>query len=453
MKILVTGATGLVGQQLLPLLAAAGHDINVLTRDPKTAVARLPVRCRRYKWDPALLEPPKEALEGVDAVINLAGENIAARWTDSKKAELERSRVLSTHQLVKAMEDMEARPRVFVSCSGIGYYGDRKSLELDESVSGGNGVLADVCKKWEAEALKAESLGVRTVVLRIATVLGTDGGALKFMLPAFRMCVGGRVGSGRQWMSWIHVRDLARLMLHAVETESLRGPVNATSPEPVTNAEFTRTLAKAVHRPAFLPMPAFLLKLVVGEMSGVLLDSQKAVPKKAEACGFRFDYPELEGTLVNLCDVHTHALRMEQWVPQPLNTMFEFYSDAKNLEVLTPPFLNFQVLGQSTRQMEEGTRINYRLQLYGIPFRWQSVIMDWKSGRRFSDIQVVGPYWLWHHTHEFIEQDGGTLIRDCAIYRVPLWTLGELLIYPVVRRDLEKIFAFRWQKTCDLFGE
>ncbi|MGP0566019.1 MULTISPECIES: TIGR01777 family oxidoreductase [unclassified Nitrospina] len=453
MKILVTGATGFVGQQLLPLLKNAGHEISVLTRDPEGAVVRLPVLCRRYKWDPALLEPPKEALEGVDAVIHLAGENIATRWTDSKKMELERSRVLSTRQLVKAMEEMDARPGIFISCSGIGYYGDRKSLELDESQTPGNSVLAEVCKKWEAEALKAEALGVRTVVLRIATVLGTDGGAMRFMLPAFRMCVGGRAGNGQQWMSWIHVRDLARLMLHALDTETLRGPVNACSPEPVTNAEFTRTLAKAVGRPAFIPAPAFALRLVLGEMSEVLLASQKAMPKKAQSCGFQFDYPDVESALTQLADVRTHEMRMEQWVPKPIDTIFEFYSDAKNLEILTPPFLNFSVTGQSTREMEEGTRINYRLKLYGIPFRWQSIIMDWSPNNRFSDIQVVGPYWLWHHTHDFIEQDGGTLIRDRAIYRVPMWTPGDLFIYPIVRRDLEKIFSFRWKKTCDLFGE
>lgn len=453
MKILVTGATGFVGQHLLPLLAEAGHELLVLTRDPERAVVRLPVVCRRFKWDSSLLEPPEEALDGVEAVLNLAGENIAARWTESKKTELERSRVLSTHQLVKAMEAMNPRPKVFISCSGVGYYGDRKAQELDESTLAGDGVLAGICRKWEEEAMKASALGVRTVILRIATVLGNDGGAMQYMIPAFRLFLGGRSGSGKQWMSWIHVRDLARLIVHALDTESLNGPVNACSPEPVTNAEFTETLAKALGRPAFLSMPGPVLKRVLGDLAEVLLASQKALPKKAQSCGFQFEYPDVESALANLCDVRTHELRMEQWVPQPMDTIFEFYSDAKNLEVLTPPFLNFEVTGQSTREVGEGTRINYRLTLYGITFRWQSIIMDWRPKQRFSDIQTVGPYWLWHHTHDFYEKDGGTVIRDRAVYRVPFWTIGDLVIHPFVRRDLEKIFAFRWRKTRDLFGE
>lgn len=453
MKILVTGATGFIGRNLLPVLKEAGHDIVVLTRDVEKAVTRLPVLCRIVGWDPALLEPPEGSLDGVEAVVHLAGENIATRWTESKKVELERSRILSTHHIVQALKKMPNPPKVMVSISGIGFYGHQRSTELEESAPAGTGFLADLCRRWETEALEAQQLGIRTVVLRTGVVLGTDGGALQYLLPLFRMGLGGRCGSGKQWMSWIHVSDLARMILHALDSEALEGPVNAASPEPVTNKEFTRALGHAVHRPTWCFVPGVFLKILLGEAAGVVLDSIRVVPNKIRESGFDFEFSGIDSVFQNLCDVCTHELVMEQWVPQPIDTIFKFYSEAKNLETLTPPHLNFKVTAQSTPAIQEGTRINYRLTLHGIPFRWQSMIMDWHPPRRFSDIQVVGPYWLWHHTHDFIEEDGGTLIRDRAVYRLPFWTPGDLLGHPFVRRDLESIFQYRWNKTRELFGE
>jgi len=453
MKILVTGATGFIGRHLLPVLKEAGHEIVVLTRNADQAVTRLPVVCRIVAWDPASLEPPPEAFEGVEAVVNLAGENIATRWTDSKKAELERSRILSTHHLVQTFKIMANPPKVLVSVSGVGFYGHQRSAELDESAPSGTGYLADLCRRWEAEALEAQTLGTRTVVLRTAMVLGTDGGAMQYMLPAFRMGLGGRVGNGRQWMTWIHIRDLAHMILHAINTETLQGPVNAVAPQAVTNGEFTRVLGGAVRRPTLFFQPAFVLRLLFGEMAQVMLASTKAVPKKIRDSGFEFEFSEVGAALQNLCNVQTHELVMEQWVPQSIETIFDFYSEARNLESLTPPHLNFEVTAQSTSKIQEGTRINYRLSLHGIRFRWQSLIMDWHPPRRFSDIQIVGPYWLWHHTHDFVEMDGGTVIRDRAVYRLPFWTLGDILGHSLVRRDLEKVFQYRWNKTRELFGE
>ena len=453
MKILVTGATGFIGRQLLLLLREKGHDIVVLTRDPDTASIRLPVACSVFGWDPDLLEPPKEAFRGVEAVVHLAGESLLGQWSPERKEEIIRSRTLSTHHLVRAMKNQDEKPEVFICASGVGVYGDRGEEALDEGASVGHGFLANLCHKWEAEALQARTGGIRTVLMRAGVVLGNEGGALRWMLPAFRLGLGGKAGTGRQWMSWIHVRDLARMILHAVETQSLEGPVNAVSPQPETNADFSAALARALRRPAFLFAPVLFLEKLLGDMSQVILFSQKVSAAKIQETGFHFEYPDLKSAFEGIAEVYTHELLLEQWVPRPVEEVFSFFSDARNLEILTPPFLKFKVTSQNTQPVFEGMHINYRLKLHGIPFRWQSMIMDWKPNERFSDIQVVGPYWLWHHTHDFIPRDGGTLVRDRAVYRIPFWTLGDILLQPMIRKELEAIFSYRQKKVLELFGE
>ncbi len=453
MKILITGATGFIGWQVALYLREQGHDIVVLTRDLKTAPVRLPVACPLFVWQGADGPPPREAFEGIDAVVHLAGENIINRWTSSRKKEIVRSRAESARQLVSVMQGLEHKPKVFVCASAIGFYGDRGDESLPESAEPGRGFLADLCRQWEQAARQAESAGIRTVSLRIGVALGQDGGALQLMLPPFRMGLGGKIGSGKQWMSWIHVRDIAGLIGHIITTDSVRGPVNAVSPEPVTNAEFARTLAGVLERPHLFTVPGWALKLLLGEAAEVVLDSQKVVPQKAEESGYAFEFPGLKTALQDICDRRDHVLLMEQWVPKPIDEVFSFFSDAKNLERLTPPHLRFQVLGLSTEQLQEGTRIDYRLKLHGIPFRWQSLIHDWHPVTGFSDTQTRGPYKKWDHSHIFIEQDGGTLICDRALYRIPFGVPGDTVAYLFVKKDLEKIFGYRYDKVRELLGE
>lgn len=443
MRVLVTGATGFIGRELLLLLKEKGYDISVLTRDPELSGIRLPVLCDVYQWDQSLLEPPLEALEGVSAVVHLAGESVMGRWTERRKAEISRSRVLSTHHLVQAFQRLDKKPEVFVAASATGYYGDRQALELDESASSGSGFLPTLCNDWEKEIFEAESQGVRAVALRTGIVLGHDGGAMKRMLPAFRLCLGARLGSGDQWMSWIHARDLAGLIVHCLRNESVKGPINAVSPNPVTNREFTRAMGKALGRPAFLFLPKPILKLALGEMSKILLDSQKVIPKKAQETGYQFLYPELEKALPSICQKLAHEWLTELWVPQPAENVFAFFMDMTAMEKIAAPWLKFKVMRQSTETIREGTLIDYSFKAFGVPMRWQSMIVDWRKDQRFSDVQISGPYTVWHHTHEFIQKNGGTLIRERAVYRVPLCLPGEILIHPFVRKDLEKIFAHR----------
>ncbi|MGQ0503016.1 MAG: TIGR01777 family oxidoreductase [Panacagrimonas sp.] len=290
MKFLVTGGSGFIGQALCPSLLASGHAVTVLTRAPDRARAILPpaVECI-CALDQA---------QGIGSVINLQGEALASgRWNARLKAAFVRSRVDFTRELVDWMRRQPQPPESLVNGSAIGWYGDRGDEALTESSAPGTDFAARLCRDWEAQAQAAEALGVRVCRIRTGIVLDRDGGALARMLPAFRLGAGGRLGSGRQWMSWITRADLVRLIRWLTESPELSGAFNATSPEPLRNEDFTRLLAQALHRPALLPMPAFVLRGLFGEMSGLLLGSQKVLPDAARGAGFEFQAPGLDAAL------------------------------------------------------------------------------------------------------------------------------------------------------------
>lgn len=295
MNVAITGASGLIGRRLVETLLAHGHSVNLLGR--KEARERPGVRSS--VWDPEGGLPLAGKLLGTDAVIHLAGEPVAQRWTAAAKRRIRDSRIVGTRRLVEGLAGLERRPELLIAASAIGYYGSRGDELLDESARPGSGYLAEVCVEWEREAAAVEKLGIRVARIRIGLVLDAGGGALGRMLPAFRLGVGGRLGDGRQWMSWIHLEDLAELFRHVLEN-SLGGAWNGVAPNPATNADFTRVLGQALRRPAALPVPAVVLRLLFGEMSEVLLASQRAVPRAAESAGFRFRYPELAPALSNL---------------------------------------------------------------------------------------------------------------------------------------------------------
>ncbi len=454
MKILITGATGLIGRALVRHLLAAGHELTAVSRDVTRARRLLPARCACTQWPPAGQVDPG-LVGGADALVHLAGEGIAdKRWSAVRKHAIRDSRVETTSALVRAIAALpeSERPHLFVSASAIGYYGDRGDERLDERSAAGSGFLADVCGAWEHEAFKADTLGVRTVAMRTGIVLARHGGALGKMLLPFRLGLGGRVGSGRQWMSWIHLDDLVALYALALENAAASGPINAVAPHPLTNTLFTAALARTLRRPAYLPIPAFALRLALGEMSTVLLASARVAPATAQQLGFEFRYPEVRGAFADICEDFSNELLHEQWLPQPPEELFQFFSDPYNLEKLTPPFLRFHVLNATTAPLQAGTEINYRLYLHGLPMRWQSRIDEWTPNRRFIDRQIRGPYKLWVHTHEFEPFQSGTIVRDHVRYHLPGGALGELLGGAVVRRDLEKIFAYRRSRMDELFG-
>ena len=293
MKALVTGATGLVGRRLVRELEGA----TVLGRDPARTRAKLG-GVTAFAWQPQEGPPPAEAFAGIDVVFHLAGEPVAeGRWTKDKKRAIRDSRVEGTKHLVDALGSLEKRPTVLVAASAVGYYGDRGDEELVEGSQPASTFLAEVCTAWEAEASKAAHLGLRVVTARTGIVLAMDGGALASMLPPFRLGLGGRLGDGRQWMPWIHVDDVVGLLLHAAQTEAVHGPMNVVSPNPVTNRDFTRTLGRALRRPALLPVPRLGLRAAFGEMSQILMASQRALPKVAQDTGYRFRYEQLRPAL------------------------------------------------------------------------------------------------------------------------------------------------------------
>ncbi|MEP7213546.1 MAG: TIGR01777 family oxidoreductase [Acidobacteriota bacterium] len=289
MKILITGASGLIGKALQASFRQKGYEMLLASRkEPKNA--------NEIKWDLENGFADASKLEGVEAVVHLAGENVSGglRWSDEKKKAIRDSRVIGTRSVVDAMAAMNVKPKVFIASSAIGFYGDRADEVMTESSSAGTTFLSEVCTEWEAESRRAEDAGIRTVLLRTGIVLSKDGGALAAMLTPFKFGVGGVVGSGKQWMSWISLDDMVGIINFAIEQENIRGAVNAVAPNPVTNEEFTKALGDVLYRPTFLPLPAFAVNMVFGEMGdALLLASTRVIPKRIEDAGYKFEYTDI----------------------------------------------------------------------------------------------------------------------------------------------------------------
>lgn len=295
MKILVTGATGLIGRELTTLLTTAGHEVFRLTRKP-------PTEANDITWNPAAGTIPKARLEGLDAVVHLAGENIAkSRWTDAVKAEMRASRVQGTKLLCETLAQLQSPPKTLICAAAIGYYGNRGDEVMTETSSPGTGYLAELCREWEATAEPARQQGIRVVNLRIGVVLSPKGGALEKMLTPFKLGVGGVVGDGKQYWSWVAIDDVIGAIQHCLDHTELSGPVNAVAPNPSTNHDFTKTLGHVLHRPTIFPLPAFAAKLALGEMAEeLLLSSTRVIPERLQQTGYQFRCPTLESALRHL---------------------------------------------------------------------------------------------------------------------------------------------------------
>ena len=457
MKILITGATGLVGKKLIETLMFDGvTDINILTRNKQKALKSIGFPVKAYEWDVKNGEIDSNALKDRDIIIHLAGESIAAkRWSDQQKKKILDSRIESANLILNTIEKTNFRPSKIISASAIGIYGNQDDKELNEHSRLGNGFLADVCKKWEAVFSEHPlSQDIQMLHVRIGLVLDINGGALEKMLPAFKAGIAGKLGSGKQYMSWIHLQDLVSIFMYLVKYKGDQHIFNATSPYPVTNEEFTKTLAKILEKPSFLPAPKLALEIVLGEMAVLLLEGQKVIPKKMQEEIFEFQFPKLDMALKDILKDDLKGLKrlvQYQWFSMPKPELFSFFKDEKNLEKLTPTFLGFKVLSKSTDDIQKGTIINYTLKVHGVPLKWKTEIEEFEPNDYFVDNQVSGPYTKWYHQHHFSSLAGGTLMKDDVLYKVPMGKLGRIIAGKFVDNDVKKIFSYRFDAIKDFF--
>ena len=453
MRVFITGATGFIGRALVPRLQRDGHSVVVWARSDVRALALLGADIDVVSVA-AGREALISALSRCDAVVNLAGEPLLGkRWTEARRRVLRESRAGTTVQLVDAIEAASPRPRVLVSGSAVGYYGDRAGETLDESSSPRKDFLSQLCQDWESAAERASASGVRVVLLRTGVVLGRAG-ALAQMLPPFKLGAGGPIGSGRQYLSWIHLHDLVKLIVTAVEDDRYSGPLNGVAPEQTTSREFARVLGRVLHRPAFLPTPALALRAVFGDAAVVLLASQRVEPQTAKRHGFTWDFPSLDAALHDVIDGAPVDIRPDsshgaKFVLQTTTVIqasreeaFAFFSKVGNLGLITPAAMKFRIDGRLP-PMAEGAVIDYRVSVGPLPIRWRTRIVAWNPGHSFADVQDRGPYSVWRHEHVFIAQGGQTVMEDRVYYTPRVGLVGGLTNRLFVAPKLKQIFQYR----------
>lgn len=469
MKILMTGATGFIGRALVLRLLRDGHSLRVISQNPKRARGMLGALVEVFEGT------IEESVDGMDAVINLAGEPLlGSRWTKKKRELLFSSRIVTTERLVRGMAIARHQPSVFVSASAVGYYGDRGDEVLDESSAPGRGFLVQLCAAWEKAAENAEVFGIRVARIRTGVVLGRGGGALEKMALPARFGIGGRIGSGRQISSWIHLDDLVEIYTRALADDRMKGPINATAPQPVPQLTLQKTMGRVLHRPSIGWVPRFALSLALGEASSVLLDSQDVRPKKLLDLGFEFEFRDIKSALTDLLqddgveiekaeakpisgyfDERNAKYRLTQRtvLEAPIGDVFEFFSRAENLAALTPRALAFDVVTPTPIAMSRGALVDYRIKVGPVPMNWRTEIQRYESNRSFIDVQLRGPYHAWWHEHRFERlNDHETLMHDTVYYTPPFGVLGRIAQKLLVAPMLRGIFAFRQNAIRLRFG-
>jgi len=440
-KILLVGGTGFVGMEVGLALARQGHELRVLTRQtPETINLAFPASVFQYDGE----NVPDTALQHLDVIINFAGASIIDKhWSRRRKRVILESRTKTAKMVREAAE--KGNVPVVIQTSAVGYYGDTDTKTADEDSKSGRDFLANTAKRWE-EASALGLKGTRTIVLRLGVVLGRTGGALPEMITPYVMGIGACLGKGRQYFSWIHIDDVCDIVSNAVDDETYSGVYNLVSPSYESYMDLHRYLAGFYKNFRTLKIPAIMLKLVLGQRAILFLASQKVAPKRLAEQGYSFRFKTLQEAMYDLFDRsprNAAFIEVRQWVPAGLSEVWDFFSVEKNLEKMTPPYLNFHVDHISTDGVQDGSVIDYSLKLHGIPIKWRSKIIDFQPKKSFRDIQLKGPYKIWDHEHKFEEIGQGTLIEDFVKFRLPFGFLGHLGGFLFVRRDVRSIFAFR----------
>lgn len=451
--ILILGASGLIGQRLAQALVMRGDKVSVVSRAATQAQLAFP--CQVILWEEQGRLLPDHALDEVDVVVNLAGESIAeGRWTADKKQRLLDSRLTPSQAMVQAILRTSKKPKAVIQASAIGYYAGGGDTELGEDSPSGTHFAGQLCQKWEQATAKLLDHDVRVAHIRIGVVLAHAGGALAKLAPLYQRGLGAVLGHGRQWFSWIHIEDIVRLFLFAIDNPRVQGSINGSAPNPCRLLDLHRLLKGRATGPD-LKIPALALRAALGEASELLLDSVRVMPQRALELGFQFRFPEIESALSDLYGgpalLRSAWFCHDQWLPAPLAEVARFFADASNLEKLTPPWLNFSIVSMSTPEVMQNTKIHYRLKIHGLPLAWTTEISTWDPPHRFVDEQVQGPFALWHHTHSFTALGTGTLMRDLVRYRPPLGKLGALAGGWLVDLDVKRIFKYRQKVISRLF--
>jgi len=454
MRILLTGATGFIGQRLGKALVKKGHGVVVLLRKPNATLS--------FPAEIALWES-KTPLRDIDAVIHLAGESIGGeRWTKERKKEIILSRTQTTEKLKAQIDAILGRkPTVILAASAIGFYGSRGDQWLSENFNSGEGFLAETCIHWEKALEKLSSTGAsagtRLAIYRIGIVLGREGGALKEMLPIFKSGVGAVLGDGKQWMSWIDADDLVDLFLFGLENESVAGVRNAVSPEPVTNEEFTKALAKHIRCWLIPPAPKFALKIFLGEMAALVLQSQR-VEERFSADGFNFQSPKLSQSLKRIFSeiegsrgTRCNEKNSEIWVPAKPAVVFDWFKEGKNFSSLLPSAFNNKGCRMAEGKLADGAMLAYCWKWGFMPFRSRTMVVDWQEGKEFTTAQEKGPNTFWFVNHRFLPMGSGTLVQERVVYRLPCGLLGQIFLQGAVSKKLDAICAHRIKRMQEVF--
>jgi uncharacterized protein (TIGR01777 family) len=449
MRIIITGGSGLIGRALTESLVADNHEVIILSRHPER-VANLPVSVKVEHWDGRSAAGWGHLADGADVIVNLAGENIAAdRWTAERKRRIRESRVNAGRAVVEAVEAATNKPKVVIQASAVGYYGARGLEEVIEETPPGDDFLAQVSTDWEDSTAPIEELGVRRVIIRTGVVLSPEDGAFPKMVLPFKFFAGGPLGSGRQWLPWIHLADEVAAIRFLIEHETASGPFNLTAPNPLTNAEFGRVLGKVLKRPSLLPTPSLALRLAFGEMSTVLLDGQRALPQQLQQMGFVFRFPKSEAAVADLLSkplVFRYKHRFQ--VQASLDEVAEFHSRSSSLTDITPPPTKM-IVHQAPAHLDERDEMDFTVKLGPLPIRWVARIENARP-TGFVDRQLCGPFQHWVHQHIFesIDKTTTTVIDEIefSLHRHPWWKLIGLNMV----LSLPVLFAYRSWKTRQL---